>query len=175
MSLHHPSWSLFFSFIFWPFYPQMERRKFPSMFCIPSYPDIAGQIWSRKHVNSKISISGEILENWIFFPTTLILITRDSLWSARSSGLIQSLLFDLLFGLQNSKIEFYVLHMFCRSSSHIFENGDERLELSCITSFAAQNQSMFGFTVEFYLFSNLVSENTIISHDVNNSKRDPKF
>jgi hypothetical protein len=37
------------------------------------------------------------------------------------------------------------------------------------------NQSMFGFTVGFYLFSNLVSENILISHEVNSSKRDPKF
>jgi hypothetical protein len=65
--------------------------------------------------------------------------------------------------------------MFCRSSSQIFENGDESLELSCITSFAAQNQSMFGFTTEFYLLSNLASENTLIFHEVNSSKRDPKF
>jgi hypothetical protein len=65
--------------------------------------------------------------------------------------------------------------MFCRPSSQIFKNGDESLELSCIASFAAQNQSIFGFTAEFCLFNNLVSENTLISHEINSSKRDPKF
>ena len=65
--------------------------------------------------------------------------------------------------------------MFCRSSSQIFKNGDEHLKLSCITFFADQNQSMFGFTVGFCLLSNLEFENTLISHEVNSSKRDPKF
>jgi hypothetical protein len=65
--------------------------------------------------------------------------------------------------------------MICRPSSQIFKNGDECLEQSCIASFAAQNQSMFGFTVEFCLLSNLVSENILIFHEVSSSKRDPKF
>jgi hypothetical protein len=39
--------------------------------------------------------------------------------------------------------------MFYRPSSQIFENGEERLQLSCIASFAAQNQSMFGFIAGF--------------------------
>jgi hypothetical protein len=53
--------------------------------------------------------------------------------------------------------------MFCRPSYQIFENDDKCLELSCIASFAAQNQSMFGFTAGFCPVSNLVSENTLIS------------
>jgi len=65
--------------------------------------------------------------------------------------------------------------MFCRPSSQIFENGNEGPELSCIASFAAQNQSMFGFTTGFCLLSNLVFENTLISHEVNSSKKDSKF
>ena len=102
-------------------------------------------------------------------------ITWDSIWSAGSSGLIQSLFFDSLFGLRNNKNEFYGLHIFCRSSSQIFKNGDECLKLSCITFFVDQNQSMFDFTVGFCLLSNLEFENTLISHEVNSSKRDPKF
>jgi hypothetical protein len=113
----------------------------------------------------------------IFGPLRLEIwaITRDNIWSVGSSGLIQSLFFDSLFGLRNSKTEFYALYMFCRSSSQIFENGDTRLKLSCIASFAGQNQSMFGFTVGFCLLSNLEFENTLISHKVNSSKRDSKF
>ena len=65
--------------------------------------------------------------------------------------------------------------MFCRSSSQIFENGDKCLELSRIAFFSAQNQSMYDFTTEFCLLGNLVSENTLIFHEVNSSKRDPKF
>jgi hypothetical protein len=65
--------------------------------------------------------------------------------------------------------------MFCRPSSQIFENGDKHLELSCVASFAVHNKSMIGFTAEFCLLSNLVSESTLISHEVNSSKRDPKF
>ena len=102
-------------------------------------------------------------------------ITRDNIWSAGSPSLIQSLFFDSLFGLQKNKTEFCALHMFCRSSSHIFENGDEHLKLSCIASFAIQNQSMFCFIAGFCLLSNLVSENILIPHEVNNSKRDSKF
>jgi hypothetical protein len=102
-------------------------------------------------------------------------INRDSIWSTGSSGLIQSLFFDSLFELRNSKTELYALHMFCRSSSQIFENGDEHLELSCIASFVAHNKSMFGFTTGFCLLNNLVSKNTLISHEINSSKRDPKF
>jgi hypothetical protein len=113
----------------------------------------------------------------IFGPLRLEIraITRDSIWSAGSLGMIQSLLFDSVFGLQNNKTEFYTIHMFYRPSSQIFKNGDERLELNCIAFFAAQNQSMFGFIAGFCLLSNLVSENTLISHEVNSSKRDPKF
>ena len=113
----------------------------------------------------------------IFGPLRLEIraINRDSIWSVGNSGLIQSLLFDSLFGLQNSKTKFYVLHMFCRSSSQIFENGDEHLELSCIASFVAHNKSMFDFTAGFCRLSNLVSENTLISHEVNSSKKDLKF
>jgi hypothetical protein len=113
----------------------------------------------------------------IFGPLRLEIraITRDNIWSVGSLGLIQSLPFDSFFGLQNSKTELYILYMFCRPSSQIFKNGEERLELSCIASFAAQNQSMFGFTGGFCLLSNLVSENTLISHEVNSSKRVPKF
>jgi hypothetical protein len=65
--------------------------------------------------------------------------------------------------------------MFCRSLSKMFENSDERLELGCLASFAAQNQSMFGFTIGFCLLSNLVSENILIFHVINSSKRNPKF
>ena len=113
----------------------------------------------------------------IFGPLRLEIraINRDSIWSAGSSGLIQSLFFDSLFGLRNSKTELYALHMFCRPSSQIFENGDEHLELSCIASFAAHNKSMFSFTAGFCLLSNLVSENTLIFHKINSLKRDPKF
>jgi hypothetical protein len=113
----------------------------------------------------------------IFGPLRLEIraINQDSIWSARSSGLIQSLFFDSLFGLRNSKTELYALHMFCRPSSQIFENGDEHLELSCIASFAAHNKSMFSFTAGFCLLSNLVSENTLIFHKINSLKRDPKF
>ena len=64
--------------------------------------------------------------------------TQDNIWSAGNSGLIQSLFFDSLFVLRNSKTEFSALYMFCRPSSHIFKNGDERLELSCIASFTTQ-------------------------------------
>ena len=62
--------------------------------------------------------------------------------------------------------------MFCRPSSQIFENDDELLELSCIVFFAAHNKSMFDFTARFYLLSNLVSDNTLIFHKINSSKRD---
>jgi hypothetical protein len=44
-------------------------------------------------------------------------INRDSIWSAGSSGLIQSLFFNLFFELRNSKTELYALHIFCRPSS----------------------------------------------------------
>ena len=113
----------------------------------------------------------------IFGPLRLEIraINWDSIWSAGSSGLIQSLFFDSLFGLQNSKTELYALHMFCRPSSQIFENGDEHLELSYIASFATHNKSIFGFTAKFCMLSNLVSENTLISHEINSSKKDPKF
>jgi len=113
----------------------------------------------------------------IFGPLRLEIraINQDSIRSPGSSGLIQSLFFDSFFGLRNSKTELYALHMFCRPSSQIFENGDEHLELSCIASFAAHNTSMFGFTAGVCLLSNLVSENTLISHEVNSSKRDLKF
>jgi hypothetical protein len=113
----------------------------------------------------------------IFGPLRLEIraINRDSIWSAGSSGLIQSLFFDLLFGLRNNKTELYALHMFCRPSSQIFENGDEHLELSYIASFATHNKSIFGFTAKFCMLSNLVSENTLISHEINSSKKDPKF
>jgi len=57
--------------------------------------------------------------------------------------------FRLALWVSKQQTEFYALHKFCRSSSQIFENDDERLELSCIASFAAQNQSMFGFTAGF--------------------------
>ena len=65
--------------------------------------------------------------------------------------------------------------MFCRPSSQLFENGDILLELSCIAFFAAFNESLFSFTAGLSLFSNLISENTLISHEVNSSKRDTTF
>ena len=65
--------------------------------------------------------------------------------------------------------------MFYRPSSQLFENGDEHLELNCIASFAAHNESLFSFIAGLCLFSNLRSENTLISHEVNSSKRDSKF
>ena len=65
--------------------------------------------------------------------------------------------------------------MFCRPSSQLFENGDKHLELSCIASFAAHNELLFSFTAGLCLFSNLISENTLISHEVNSSKRDSTF
>jgi hypothetical protein len=102
-------------------------------------------------------------------------INRDSIWSAGSSGPIQSMFLDSLFGFRNSKTELYALHIFCRSSSQIFKNDEEHLELSCIASFAAHNKSMFDFTAGFYLLSNLVSDNTLIFHKINSSKRDQKF
>jgi len=144
-----PAEPLFFYFILWPFYPQMERRKFPSLFRIPFLfgycePDFRQETCEFKDLyfwgnciksnllsnNMNIAIFGSLrLEIWA--------ITRDSIWSAGSSSLIQSLFFDSLFGLRNNKNEFYALHMFCRPSSQIFENGDECLELSCITFFVA--------------------------------------
>ena len=113
----------------------------------------------------------------IFGPLRLEIraINRDSIWSAGSSGPIQSLFFDSLFGFRNSKTELYALHIFCRSSSQIFKNDEEHLELSCIASFAAHNKSMFDFTAGFYLLSNLVSDNTLIFHKINSSKRNQKF
>jgi hypothetical protein len=112
----------------------------------------------------------------IFGPLRLEIraINRDSIWSAGSSGMIQQFL-DSLFGLRNSKTELFALRMFCRPLSQIFANGDEHLELSCIASFATHDKSMFGFTTRFCLLSNLVSENILISHKVNSSKRDLKF
>jgi len=120
---------MFFSFIFWPFYPQMERRKFPSLFCIPFLsgycgPDLRQEMcefkdlyfWRNCRKSNLLSNDTDLV---IFGPLRLEIwaITRDSIWSAGSSGLIQSLFFDLLFGLQNNKTEFCALHMFCRSSS----------------------------------------------------------
>jgi hypothetical protein len=59
--------------------------------------------------------------------------------------------------------------------------GPLRLEIRAINRdsiWSAGNsgpiQSMFDFTTGFCLLSNLVSENTLISHEVNSSKRDPK-
>jgi len=185
----------FFSFIFWPLYPQMERRKFPFLFRIPFLfgyckPDLRQEMCEFKDLyfwrnyrksnllsnDTNLVIFGSL--NLVIFGSLRLeiwVIIQDSIWSAGSIGLIQSLFFDSLFGLRNTTTEFYALHMFCRPSSQIFKNGDECLELSCIAFFAAQNQSMFGFTAEFYLLSNLVSENTLISYEVNSSKRDPKF
>jgi hypothetical protein len=102
-------------------------------------------------------------------------INRDSIWSVGSSGVIQSPFFDSFFGLRNNKTELYALHMFCRPSSQIFEYDDKHLEISCIDSFVAHNKSMFGFTTVFCLLNNIVFENTLISHEINSSKRDPKF
>jgi len=78
----------------------------------------------------------------IFGPLRLKIraINQDSIWSAGNSGLIQSLFFDSLFRLRNNKTELYALHMFCRPSQ-IFENGDEHMELSCITLQHTINQS----------------------------------
>ena len=65
--------------------------------------------------------------------------------------------------------------MFCRPSSQLFENGDKHLELSFIASFSAHNESLSNFNIGLCLLSKLVSENILISHEVNNSKRDSKF
>ena len=65
--------------------------------------------------------------------------------------------------------------MFCKTSSQLFENGDEHMELSCIAFFAAHNESLFSFTAGLCLFNNLISENTLISHEVNCSKRVSTF
>ena len=65
--------TLLFFFYIVAFLPPLEWRQFPFLIWIPSYPDIIGQIWGKKRANSKISISGEIVENQIFFPMILIL------------------------------------------------------------------------------------------------------
>jgi len=74
--------TLLFFFYIVAFLPPLEWRQFPFLIWIPSYLDIAGQIWGRKRANSKLSISGQIVENWIFFPTTPILQFLD-LWDLR--------------------------------------------------------------------------------------------
>jgi hypothetical protein len=173
----------------------MERRKFPFLFRIPFLfgycrPDLRQEtcefkdlyFWRNYRKSNLLSNDTNLVIfrslNLIIFGSLRLeiwVIIQDSIWSAGSLGLIQSLFFDSLFGLRNTTTEFYALHMFCRPSSQIFKNGDECLELSCIAFFAAQNQSMFDFTAGFYLLSNLVSENTLIFYEVNSSKRDPKF
>ena len=175
----NPSFSLLYSSFFTP---RWKEENFISLFHIPflsgycrldlrhetcEFKDL--YFWRNCRHSNLLSNNNNLA---IFGPLKLEIraITQDS-----SSGLIQSLLFYLLFRLWNCKTEFYALYMFCRPSSQIFENGDKCLELSCIASFAAQNQSMFGFAAGFCLLSNLVSENTLISHEVNSSKRDPKF
>ena len=143
----NPSFSLLYSGLFTP---QLSRRKFPSLLHIPflseycgldlrqktcEFKDIYFQINCRKSNllsnDTNLAIFGPLrLEIWAK--------TQDNIWSAGNSGLIQSLFFDSLFVLRNSKTEFSALYMFCRPSSHIFKNGDERLELSCIASFTTQ-------------------------------------
>jgi len=179
-----PFFSLLYSGLFTP---QLARRKFPSLLRIPFLFEYYGTDLRQKTCEfkdlyfwknyRKSNLLSNNIDLAIFGPLRLEIwvVTRDSIWSAGSSGLIQSLFFDSLFGLRNSKTEFSTLHMFCRPSSQIFKNGNEHLELNCIASFAAQNQSIFGFTAGFCLLSNLVFENTLISHEVNSSKKEPKF
>jgi hypothetical protein len=138
----------------------MERRKFPSLFCNPFLygyheQDLRQETCEFKDLYlwrncGKLNLFSNNTDLVIFRPLRLEIqaITRDSIWSAGSLGLIQSLLFDSVFELQNNKTEFYTLHMFYRPSSQIFENGDERLELNYIASFAAQNQSMFSLLLD---------------------------
>jgi len=114
-SLCVPTEPLFFSFIFWPFYPQMERRKFPSLFRIPFLFGYCGPYLRQETCEfkdlyfwrnfRKSNLLSNDINLAIFGPLRLEIqaITRDSIWSAGSSGLIQSLLFDSLFGLQNSQ------------------------------------------------------------------------
>jgi len=124
--------SSFFSFIFWSLYPHMERRKFPSLFRIPFLSGYCGldlrhetcefkdlYFWRNCRKSNLLSNSTNLA---IFRPLRLEIwaITRDSISSAGSSGLIQSLFFNSLFGLRNNKTKLYAPHMFCKPSSQIF-------------------------------------------------------
>jgi hypothetical protein len=130
---------LFFSFILWSFYPPagMKTISFSDLNSfLPRYcrPDLRKETCEFKDLYfwrncRKSNLLSNDTNLTIFGPLRLKIrvIIRDNIWSAGSSGLIQSLFFDSLFGLRNSKTELYTLHMFCRPSSQIFENGDEHL------------------------------------------------
>ena len=149
MSLYVPRWTSLFLFYIMAFLPLDGKKKIS--FSV-SYSFLIWVLWARFQARNvwiqrslflgklyKIESSFQRHEYCNFGSLRLEIwaITRDNIWSAGSSSLIQSLFFDSLFGLRNSKNEFYALHMFCRPSSQIFENGDECLELSCITFFVA--------------------------------------
>ena len=170
------------SLILLPFYPLLNFSVLISFLFGYCGPDLRQEMCEFKDLFfqrncRKSNLLSNNIDLTIFGPLRLEIraINQDSIWSAGSSGLIQSLFFDSLFGLRNSKTELYTLHMCCRPSSQIFENGDEHLELSCIASFATHNKSMFGFTIGFWLLSNLVFESTLIFHEVNNSKKRSKI
>jgi len=105
----------FFLFYILALLHQMERRKFSSLFCIPflsrycrpckrqetcGFKDL--YFWRNFRKSNLLSNDIDLV---IFRPRRLEIqaITRDSIWSTGSSGLIQSLLFDSLFGLQNNQ------------------------------------------------------------------------
>jgi len=103
----------FFFFLFYilAFLHQMERRKFSSLFCIPFLSGYCRQetcefkdlyFWRNFRKSNLLSNDINLV---IFRPLRLEIqaITRDSIWSTGSSGLIQSLLFYSLFGLRNSQ------------------------------------------------------------------------
>ena len=111
-----PSPLCFSSFILWLFYPCSNEESF--LFCIEFLPTqtFAGPIWGRTS------------ERWDKGHKP-----KQSV-HCRNFGLVQSLFFNSLFRLRNNKTELYALHMFCRPSSQLFENGYEHPELNCIAS-----------------------------------------
>jgi hypothetical protein len=60
----NPSFSLLYPSFFTP---RWKEENFLLCFVFLSYPGIVGQIWGRQRANSNNSISGEIVENQIFF------------------------------------------------------------------------------------------------------------
>jgi hypothetical protein len=56
---------------------QRKGSQFPSLSRILSFPDIVGQIWSKKRANEDFSISRTIVENQILFLMKLILQFMD--------------------------------------------------------------------------------------------------
>jgi hypothetical protein len=73
---------LFFSFISWPFYPQMKRRKFPSLFRIPFLSRYCGPDLRQATCEFKYLYFWRNCRKSNLFPTIPILQFLD-LWDLR--------------------------------------------------------------------------------------------